>query len=76
MKYQINFIPQNAFLKVSVEGRQRRLYFKDVKTYKKVPKCRTPAIPAFESSVDWEGSAVTNCGSDYGRELTLKGGNC
>lgn len=49
-----------------MEGRQRRLYFKDVKTYKKVAKYRTPAIPAFESNVDCEGSAVMNCGSEYG----------
>ncbi len=59
-----------------MEGRQRRLYFKDVKSYKKIAKHRTPTIPAFESVVDWEGSGVTNCGSDYGRKLSLKGGNC
>jgi hypothetical protein len=76
MKYQINFIPENAFLKVSVEGRQRRLYFKDVRTYKKVPKRHPPPIPQFTGTVDWGKSANASCGQNYVQELSLKSGNC
>lgn len=75
MKYPINFIPENAFLKITVSARQRRLYFKDVKTFKKVPKPHTPPIPAFHLAEDWGKSAITDCGSNYTQELALAHGN-
>ncbi len=48
MKYVASFIPENAFLKVKVGSQQRRIYFKDVKMYKKVVRGIRPSIPIFE----------------------------
>lgn len=47
MKYATPELLQNAFLKVFVAGSPHRLYFRDVKSYKKIPKRISPALPAF-----------------------------
>jgi hypothetical protein len=47
MKYSIAQLPENAFLKVLVGRRERRLYFTDVKKYAKRVKPHLPAIPPF-----------------------------
>lgn len=47
MKYVTSFIPENAFLKVNVGSQQRRIYFKDVKKYKKVVRGYRPPLPIF-----------------------------
>jgi len=48
MKYTENIIPLNAFLKVSVSQRIRKVYFKDVKMYTKIYRKLAPSIPSFE----------------------------
>lgn len=63
MKYVIDHIPSNTFLKVKVADRHRRLYFKDVKTYQKIMKRHSPSIPTFEEEIDWKGSGLTECAS-------------
>lgn len=58
MKYQINYIPENAFLKVTVDGRQRKLYFRDVKTYRKISKKHVPHIPPYEATIEWGNASL------------------
>jgi len=44
-----NEMLQNAFLKIVVNGAHQRLYLKDVKTYKKLYRRRTPPVPTFSN---------------------------
>jgi len=48
MKYTENIIPLNAFLKVSVSQRIQKVYFKDVKMYKKIYRKLAPSLPAYD----------------------------
>lgn len=60
MKNIASRIPENAFLKVVVGSQPRRLYFKDVKLYKKIIRAHRPPVPIFEIEViRWDQSAIT-----------------
>ena len=52
MKYATPELLQNAFLKVFVAGSPHRLYFRDVKTYKKLNKRIHPPLP--DSTKDYQ----------------------
>ncbi len=47
MKYILSQIPPNAFLKVNVNSSTRKIYFKDVKIYRKIIKKTHPPLPAY-----------------------------
>jgi hypothetical protein len=72
MKQAAAPLPPNAFLKVIVGTHIRRLYFKDVKRYKKLVKPHIPAIPSFEPSEDWNKSTITNCDYDFPHENIIE----
>ena len=60
MKNMTSRIPENALLKVVVGSRPRRLYFKDVKMYKKIVRTHRPPVPIFETEIiRWDKSAIT-----------------
>ena len=71
MKVLLNKIPENAFLTLTVGIQKRRLYFKDVRMYKKTMKPHTPVIPSFDPSQEWEKSAVTDVDSESWKEIEL-----
>ena len=71
MKVLLNKIPENAFLTLTVGIQKRRLYFKDVRMYKKTMKPHTPVIPSFDPSQEWEKSAVTDVNSESWKEIEL-----
>ena len=54
-------LPANAFLKVIVGAHIRRVYFKDVKKYKKLVKPHLPPIPIFDACDEWNKSTITSC---------------
>lgn len=61
MKYATKLLPENAFLKVRVGSHLRRVYFKDVKLYRKVVRGNHPPVPMFEEEVSWSKSTFTDC---------------
>jgi hypothetical protein len=74
MKALLNTIPENAFLTLTVGLRKRRLYFKDVRMYKKTMKPHPPRIPSFDPSQEWAKSAVTDVDSDSWKETESENG--
>lgn len=62
MKQPLSSLPENAFLKVVVGRRERRLYFKDVKHYAKRVKPHLPPLPSFFQEIEWNKSDITDCG--------------
>lgn len=67
-------LPANAFLKVVVGTHLRRVYFKDVKRYKKLVKPHIPPIPSFHHQDDWNKSTITSCDYDFPQERILEQG--
>lgn len=65
-------LPANAFLKVLVGTHTRRVYFKDVKRYKKFMKSNLPPIPNFDDSLDWNKSTITSCDDDFIKEDSIE----
>ncbi len=61
-------LPANAFLKILVGSKTRRVFFKDVKKYKKLMKPHLPPIPTFDTYVDWNKSTITSCEDDITKE--------
>lgn len=49
MKYTISQVPLNAFIKVVVGSATRKVYFRDVKMYKKITSKSHPSIPHYHS---------------------------
>lgn len=47
MKYALPQVPPNAFLRVTVNHAQRKVYFKDVRMYRKITRRPTPPLPQF-----------------------------
>lgn len=47
MNYIISQIPNNAFLKVNINQTTRKIYFNDVKMYKKIIKKTYPPLPNY-----------------------------
>jgi hypothetical protein len=72
MKQAAAPLPANAFLKVLVGTRTRRVYFKDVKRYKKLMKPHLPAIPDFNAYVDWNKSTITSCDDEITKENIME----
>jgi hypothetical protein len=50
MKYAIAKIPENAFIKISINQAARKVYFKDVKMFKKIVRAAHPNIPKYAGS--------------------------
>lgn len=65
-------LPANAFLKVLVGTHTRRVYFKDVKRYKKLMKPHLPPIPNFDAYLDWNKSTITSCDDDFTKEDSME----
>jgi hypothetical protein len=65
-------LPANAFLKVLVGTHTRRVYFKDVKRYKKLMKPHLPAIPNYDAYLDWNKSTITSCDDDITKEDSIE----
>ena len=45
---------ENAFLKIRVGTRIRKIFFKDVRMYRKYHRKMTPAVPFFHQYIDNE----------------------
>lgn len=62
MKFSVDQIPKNAFLKVWVCRKLQKVYFTDVKMYKKILRRHPPTPPPFSFENEWNKSQLTLCG--------------
>jgi hypothetical protein len=72
MKQVVVPLPANAFLKVIVGTHIRRVYFKDVKKYKKLVKPHLPAIPKFDACDEWNKSTITSCDDETAEDNLME----